>query len=92
MDNKEFVELCKEYVVNYTNTAMNLNSINPPVHITTDDVYVVWLNRTLQNNKALLSTTVEDGMYYEVTYNGDKNEAYFDAYKRVENKEIKLGD
>ena len=50
MDNKEFVELCKEKVVSYTNTALNLNSINPPVHITTDDVYVVWLNRTLQNN------------------------------------------
>lgn len=59
MDNKKFVELCKGYVVDYTNTAMNLNSINLPVNITTDDVYVVWLNRTLQNNKALLSTTVE---------------------------------
>lgn len=92
MDNKKFVELCKEYVVDYTNTAMNLNSVNLPLHITTDDVYVVWLNRTLQNNKALLSTTVEDGMYYEVTYNGDKNEVYFDAYKHVENREIKLGE
>ena len=92
MDNKEFVELCKEKVVDYTNTTMNLNSINPPVHIAADDVYVVWLNRTLQNNKALLSTTISDGMYYEVTYNGDKNELYFDAYKHVENVEFKLGD
>lgn len=92
MDNKEFVELCKEKVVDYANTHMNLNSINKPVHISTGDVYVVWLNRTLQNNKALLSTTVEDGMYYEVTYNGDKNELYFDAYKHVENVEFKLGD
>lgn len=92
MDNKEFVELCRKYVVDYANTLMNLNSINPPVHITTDDVYVVWLNRTLQNNKALLSTTVEDGMYYEVTYNGDKNVVYFDAYYHEYNAEIKLGD
>lgn len=92
MDNEKFVELCKGYVVDYANTFMNLNSINPPVHITTDDVYVVWLNRTLQNNKALLSTTFSDGMYYEVTYNGDKNELYFDAYKHVENVEFKLGD
>ena len=92
MDNKEFVELCKEKVVDYTSTTMNLNSINKPVHITADDVYVVWLNRTLQNNKALLSTTISDGMYYEVTYNGDKNELYFDAYKHVENIEFKLGD
>lgn len=92
MDNKEFIELCKEKVVDYANTHMNLNSFNKPAHISTSDVYVVWLNRTLQNNKALLSTTVEDGMYYEVTYNGDKNELYFDAYKHVENVEFKLGD
>lgn len=92
MDNKEFVELCKEKVVDYANTHMNLNCFNKPVHITTDDVYVVWLNRTLQNNKALLSTTITDGMYYEVTYNGDKDELYFDAYKHVENVEFKLGD
>lgn len=91
MDNGKFVELCKEYVVNYA-AFMNLISINPQVNISKDDVYVVWLNRTLQNNKALLSTTAEDGMYYEITYNGDKNEVYFDVYKHIENREIKLGD
>ena len=37
------------------------------------------------NNKTLLSTTVSDGMYYEITYNGDKDEYYFDAYKKWEN-------
>lgn len=90
VDNDKFIELCKEKVVDYTNTFMNLNSINQPIHISTGDVYVVWLNRTLQNNKALLSTTLTDGMYYEVTYNGDKNEMYFDAYKHKYNEEIKL--
>ena len=91
MDNDKFVELCKEKVADYTNTTMNLSSVNPPVHISTSDVYVVWLNRTLQNNKALLSTTLTDGMYYEVTYNGDKNGMYFDAYKHKYNEEINLG-
>lgn len=91
MDNGKFVELCKEYVVNYA-AFMNLISINPSVNISKDDVYVVWLNRTLQNNKVLLSTAVGDGMYYEITYNGDKNEVYFDVYKHIENREIKLGD
>lgn len=90
MDNDKFIQLCKEKVVDYANTFMNLNSIDRPVHINTSDVYVVWLNRTLQNNKALLSTTLTDGMYYEVTYNGDKNEMYFDAYKHKYNEEIKL--
>ena len=30
-----------------------------------------------------------DGMYYEITYNGDKQELYLDAYKKWENKCIK---
>ena len=64
MDNDKFIELCKKKVVDYTNTFMNLNSIDRPVHISTGDVYVVWLNRTLQNNKALLSTTVSNGMLH----------------------------
>lgn len=52
------------------------------------EVFVVWSCKTLQNCKALLSTTLPDGMYYECTYNGDKNEMYFDAYKKFENKKI----
>lgn len=54
------------------------------------DVLVVWQCKALQNNKALLSTTLFDGMYYELTYNGDKKELYFDAYKKFENKCIKI--
>lgn len=89
MDNDKFVELCKEKVVEYANTTMNLSSINKPVHINKSDAYVVWLNRTLQNNKALLSTTISNGMYFEITYNGDKDELYFDAYKHENNYCIK---
>lgn len=53
--------------------------------ITMNDVYVVWFSKTLQNWKALVSTTVSDGMYYEITYNGDKDETYVDVYKKWEN-------
>ena len=52
------------------------------------DVFVVWSCKTLQNYKALLSTTLRDGMYYEITYNGDKKEAYLDAYKKFENRVV----
>ena len=92
MDNEKFVELCKEKVVEITTLDWSSVGVELPTYITTDDVYVVWLNRTLQNNKALLSTTISDGMYYEVTYNGDKKELYFDAYKHISNNEFKLGD
>lgn len=53
--------------------------------IAMEDVFVVWFSKTLQNWKALVSTTVSDGMYYEVTYNGDRRETYLDAYKKWEN-------
>lgn len=54
-------------------------------------VYVVWQVKALQNFKALLATTMPDGMYYEVTYNGDTDEFYLDAYKKFENRCIPVG-
>ena len=58
------------------------------VDFSIDDVYLVWCCKTLQNWKALISTTLPDGMYYECTFNGDRNEMYLDAYKKFENKTI----
>lgn len=52
------------------------------------EVYIVWKCKALQNWKYLLSSTLFDGMYYELTYNGDKKEWYLDAYKKFENKVI----
>lgn len=54
------------------------------------EVYVVWKCKTLQNWKFLISSSLHDGMYYELTYNGDKDEWYLDAYKKFENRCIKL--
>lgn len=50
------------------------------------DVFIVWQCKTLQNFKCMISSTIHDGMYYELTYNGDKNEWYLDAYKKFENR------
>lgn len=86
MDSKKFLAQCKQIIVDYYNSRAEKTD---HAVITTDDVFVVWSCRTLQNNKALLSTTVSDGMYYEITYNGDKNETYLDAYKKWENVCIK---
>ena len=71
MGNEEFLRLCKVKVAEYTNSHMD--KIDGK-QITVQYVYVVWSCKTLQNSKALLSTTVPDGMYYELTYNGDKHE------------------
>ena len=80
MGSQEFIELAKKEVGEYTLTHLDKSEPTPVF-----DVFVVWYCKTLQNHKALLSTTLSDGMYYEITYNGDKQEAYFDAYKKFEN-------
>lgn len=56
------------------------------------EVFTVWKCKTLQNWKYLLSTTLFDGMYYELTYNGDREEWYLDAYKKFQNICIKEND
>jgi hypothetical protein len=87
MAEKEFREKAIDAVVNYFNSQVdstdNNGKINP------DDVFVVWMCKILQNNKALLSTTVSDGMYYEFTWNGAKDEGYLDAYNRWKNVLVK---
>lgn len=49
------------------------------------DTFIVWKAKILQNWKYLISSTLPDGMYYELTFNGDKKEWYLDAYKKFEN-------
>lgn len=80
-----YQQTAKEIVLNYVNKHIDKTD---NVQITLDDVYIVWFCKTLQNWKALVSTTLPDGMYYEVTYNGDKKEIYLDAYKKFENQKI----
>ena len=87
MNEKQFIELVKSIVADYTNEHLDKSDNK---HITKDDVYIVWMCKTLQNSKALVSTNLFDGMYYELTYNGDKNEMYLDAYKKFENRCINV--
>ncbi len=87
MSSEEFILKCKNEVREYAVEHLDKSDATPEF-----EVYVVWYSKTLQNHKALLSTNLFDGMYYECTYNGDKKELYFDAYKKFENKCIKEGE
>ena len=79
------MEKAKQLVVDFFNEEVEKTD---GFTLTVDDVYIVWWSKTLQNWKALVSTTVSDGMYYEITYNGNKQETYVDAYKKWKNKKI----
>ena len=63
----------------------SLHGVN---EITSDDMYIVWLCKTLKNWKALVSG-VHIPEYVEVTYNGDKQETYVDVYSKVYTKCLK---
>ena len=79
-------EKARQIVVDYFNSHVDKTD---GVQISIDDVFVVWFCKTLQNWKALLSTKVPDGVYYEITHNGDRDETYVDVYKKRENLCVK---
>lgn len=84
MTNEEFIKKAKALVEDYAKEHIDKTDLMPKF-----DVFVVWNAYILGNIKALLSTTIPDGMYYEVTYNKAKDEIYFDAYKKFQNICIK---
>lgn len=83
MDYKKFMAVAINAVVNYFNNQADSTDKNGKIGA--ENVYLVWMCKTLQNWKCLLSTDIPDGMYYEFTWNGNKNEGYLDAYKKWKN-------
>lgn len=80
---REFTKRAKHMVSDYAVEHMDVTDDIPQF-----EVFIVWQCYILGNIKALLSTTLADGMYYEITYNGAKNEFYLDAYKKFGNRKI----
>lgn len=83
MNEKDFTARVRQLVADYTNEHLD---VTDKKRILPDAVFIVWHCKTLQNSKALASTVLCDGMYYKVTYNGDKKQFYLDAYKKFENR------
>ena len=77
MNNNIFLEKAKKCVEQTTNEVL------------AEEMYIVWFCKTLQNWKALVSTDVINGVYWEVTHNGDKNETYVDTYFKSSNVCVK---
>lgn len=90
MKDMEFLKLAKSTVAAYANTLLEI--VHEP-EISEDDVYVSSFHKSLKNWKALLITKnhSKDGMYYELTFDGDQSKLYLDAYKKFQNIAFKYG-
>jgi hypothetical protein len=89
METDMFVKAAKYLIQDFYNNSLDKTD---NVTLKDDDIYVVWYAKTLKNSKGLLSTRLIDGMYFEITYNGTDKEFYFDAYKKWQNKAVKVED
>jgi len=78
----EFSRQAKAIALVETMVKERLDKSDPTVEF---EVYVVWFCYILGGWKALVSTSLPDGRYYEVTYNKEKKETYVDMYVKVDN-------
>ena len=83
---EEFLKEAKRIIFNKVKNENKVFS-----HSNVDDVvYVVWYCWILENQKCLISTTIPDGKYYEITYNKERQEMYIDTYVRSENFKVEV--
>lgn len=85
LGSKEFQEIAKRVVFEMAHEGLDPTD---NVELKIDDVYITWFGFILGDMKALLSTSLPDGRYYEVTYNKEKKEIYADCYAKLKNKVV----
>lgn len=84
--NEPYTDIARAYVVEYFNEHVEkTDKARSGFEMTKEHTFVVLSSYILGNWKVLVSTTVPDGMYYEVTHNETKGETYLDAYKKFNN-------
>ena len=81
MGNQEFASRATSVVRNWYNKHVTM----PPT-----EIYVVWMAKVLQNNKAMISSNLSDGRYFEVTWDGGRECFYLDVYSKVENQALNI--
>lgn len=79
---KDTMQEAKRLAAEHYNSQLPANSEHA---LDPNDMFVVWHAYTLRNWKAMVSTHVHSGIYYEVTYNNLKGETYVDLYSKVSN-------
>ena len=81
MGNQEFESRATSIVRNWYNTH---------VPMAPTEIYVVWMVKVLRNNKAMISSNLSDGRYFEVTWDGERENFYLDVYSKDENQALNI--
>lgn len=79
LSSEEFISFSKRMIQRYYTELFGSSTVS------SDEIFLVWYCKTLQNHKALLGATGRYGEYFEATYDGDKNKVYVDVYKKDKN-------
>lgn len=82
-DHGAMLEKARALVADSINQDFPIDILTVPAR--TEDMYVVWFAKTLGNWKALVSTDLIGGQYWEVTYDGNKQKTYVDHYVKASN-------
>ncbi len=53
--------------------------------LTIEELHLVWFAKALENYKCVIIDLKDNQRYYELTYNGNKNEIYLDIYNKEHN-------
>lgn len=88
----DFPTRARHLVYDWAVEGLGVRKENP--NFSVNDVYVVWFNYTLGGWKALCSTSLPDGRYYEVTHKPEHDGTdgpemtFIDTYRKTHNIEI----
>lgn len=87
MNYTKFMKVCKETILKIcTDSANYLPALDEIKKITSEDqIYEVWHSQNLINFRALLSTNVINGVYFEALYNEKTGTIDIRMYKKLAN-------
>ena len=74
---EQAMKIVEDYILEH----LDKSDPKPDFHI-----YIVFKSYILGGCKFLISSSLYDGMYYEVTFNQESGDWYLDAYKKFENR------
>lgn len=82
MTSYEFETKCKNALINILKEKYNED-------YTIEDFHLVWFTKALRNFKCTMCDLKPNQRYYELTFNGEKDELYVDIYDKQFNCMVK---